>query len=195
MVFYVTNGKPSPPKAQPKRAAFSKSVSWSSMERNSVRQPMWGLLGVEGGGGFQRIDCQFVEFKLSKCSTEKSSPASSTRAFCFLPRCRGRPQICLFGQVFLGSLPKPTQHLPSLGQHWPHPAEVRPTSAECGPHLVDNGTKLAEFGPKATTIGPHLTRPGVMLNDFDRTRSNFGPQCGSIPSQIRPRPRSVEFGR
>mmetsp|Transcript_12071 Transcript_12071/g.34140 ORF Transcript_12071/g.34140 Transcript_12071/m.34140 type:complete len:252 (+) Transcript_12071:488-1243(+) len=60
-------------------AAFSKSVSWTSIERNSVRQPMCGAHLPSGtGGGFQRTVCQFVELMLSKCSTDLSSFTSWT---------------------------------------------------------------------------------------------------------------------
>mmetsp|Transcript_93838 Transcript_93838/g.262573 ORF Transcript_93838/g.262573 Transcript_93838/m.262573 type:complete len:207 (+) Transcript_93838:215-835(+) len=59
------------------KAAFSKSVSCTSMDRNSVRQPMYGPHIFLGGGGFQRNVCQFVEFKFSKCSTDAVSSTSS----------------------------------------------------------------------------------------------------------------------
>lgn len=38
-------------------AAFSKSVGWTSIERNSTRQP----IGEFTGGGLKRRVCQFVD--------------------------------------------------------------------------------------------------------------------------------------
>jgi hypothetical protein len=55
------------------KAEFSKSVSCSSMERNSVRQPMCGSFVVlRGGGGFHLHDCQFVDWMDSKWSVSFS---------------------------------------------------------------------------------------------------------------------------
>mmetsp|Transcript_12407 Transcript_12407/g.29204 ORF Transcript_12407/g.29204 Transcript_12407/m.29204 type:complete len:210 (+) Transcript_12407:407-1036(+) len=55
------------------KAAFSKSVSCSSIVLNSTRQPM--CPGAEGdfspscgGGGFQRKDCQLVDWRFSQWS-------------------------------------------------------------------------------------------------------------------------------
>jgi len=59
------------------KAAFSKSVSWTSIDRNSVRQPMCESLLA--GGGFQRTVCQLVDWMFSKWSVSRSS-SSSTRS-------------------------------------------------------------------------------------------------------------------
>lgn len=39
-------------------AAFSKSVGWTSIDRNSTRQPM----GELAGGGLKRTVCQLVDW-------------------------------------------------------------------------------------------------------------------------------------
>lgn len=44
------------------KAAFSKSVIWISMLRNSTRQP----ISASGGGGLKRMCCQFVDWIFSK---------------------------------------------------------------------------------------------------------------------------------
>ena len=44
------------------KAAFSKSVIWISMGRNSTRQPV----SLSGGGGLKRMCCQFVDWRFSK---------------------------------------------------------------------------------------------------------------------------------
>lgn len=46
------------------KAAFSKSVIWISMGRNSTRQPM----SLSAGGGLKRICCQLVDWRFSKWS-------------------------------------------------------------------------------------------------------------------------------
>jgi hypothetical protein len=64
------------------KAAFSKSVGCTSIERNSVLHPMCSLpprCSDEGGGGFQRTVCQLVDWMFSKCSVASSS-LSSTRS-------------------------------------------------------------------------------------------------------------------
>lgn len=54
-------------------AAFSKSVSWTSMLRNSTLHPM----GESTGGGLNRIVCQFVDWMFSKWSIDVSSSWST----------------------------------------------------------------------------------------------------------------------
>jgi len=51
------------------KAAFSKSVIWISMGRNSTRQPMF----EPGGGGLKRMCCQFVDWRFSKWSLSTAS--------------------------------------------------------------------------------------------------------------------------
>ena len=53
-------------------AAFSKSVSWISIGRNSTRQPTCAPCG----GGLNRIVCQFVDWIFSKWSIERASSKS-----------------------------------------------------------------------------------------------------------------------
>mmetsp|Transcript_89388 Transcript_89388/g.239086 ORF Transcript_89388/g.239086 Transcript_89388/m.239086 type:complete len:212 (-) Transcript_89388:895-1530(-) len=54
------------------KAAFSKSVSWTSMERNSTRHPTPPVSLAPptggGGGGFHRTVCQLVDWMFSKWS-------------------------------------------------------------------------------------------------------------------------------
>mmetsp|Transcript_3004 Transcript_3004/g.8833 ORF Transcript_3004/g.8833 Transcript_3004/m.8833 type:complete len:215 (-) Transcript_3004:1097-1741(-) len=67
------------------KAAFSKSVIWISIGRNSTRQPMWpgsalSRVPFAGCGGFQRSVCQFVLCRFSKWSTSFSSSRWSRSA-------------------------------------------------------------------------------------------------------------------
>ena len=59
------------------KAAFSKSVIWISMGRNSTRQPV----SLSGGGGLKRMCCQFVDWRFSKWSVlvRSSSLRSSAK--------------------------------------------------------------------------------------------------------------------
>mmetsp|Transcript_26383 Transcript_26383/g.61579 ORF Transcript_26383/g.61579 Transcript_26383/m.61579 type:complete len:257 (-) Transcript_26383:909-1679(-) len=60
------------------KAAFSKSVSCTSIDRNSTRQPTCGAPGLRFGGGFHRTVCQLVDCRFSKWSVSCSS-SSATR--------------------------------------------------------------------------------------------------------------------
>lgn len=51
------------------KAAFSKSVNWTSIGRNSTRQPM----GEPGGGGLKRIVCQLVDQMFCRRQTSAGS--------------------------------------------------------------------------------------------------------------------------
>jgi len=63
------------------KAAFSKSVSCTSIDRNSTRHPMRDVppkCSDEGGGGFQRTVCQLVDWSDSKWSVATASSNSDT---------------------------------------------------------------------------------------------------------------------